>query len=234
MSNVQAILKYQEADKKLYAIERELSQSPERKEYAKAKKFLMGASERLDLLDGKAKQCMAQATELVKSYQGAEEQLSEFSHVDELVESGADVSFYKKNAAALMDKLKKIKTALSALTKEIEATDDEFQKLKKQVKAMQKQFAEAQEKYNALKESKDGEVKQIKAELKKLSADVDEAFMTKYEAKRKEKIFPVVGKILSDGRCPFCSMELSLAAADKLKGGGVSECDDCHRILYGE
>ena len=233
MLNLQAVLKYQETDKKLYAIERELSASPERKEYSKTKKFLMAASERLDGLDAKAKQCMAQASELVKSYQGAEEQLAEFSHVDELLESGADISFYKKNATALMDKLKKIKSALSALIKEIEATDEEFNKLKKQVVSMQKQYAVAGEQYNALKASKEDEVKAIKQELKKLASDIKDDFLTKYEAKRKEKIFPVVGK-LTDGRCPFCSMELSLAAADKLKGGGVSECDDCHRILYGE
>jgi predicted nucleic acid-binding Zn-ribbon protein len=233
MLNLQAVLKYQETDKKLFAIERELSASPERKEYSKTKKFLMAASERLDSLDAKAKQCMAQASELVKSYQGAEEQLAEFSHVDELLESGADISFYKKNATALMDKLKKIKSALSALIKEIEATDEEFNKLKKQVVSMQKQYAVAGEQYNALKASKEDEVKAIKQELKKLASDIKDDFLTKYEAKRKEKIFPVVGK-LTDGRCPFCSMELSLAAADKLKGGGVSECDDCHRILYGE
>lgn len=233
MLDLQAVLKYQETDKKLFEIERELSASPERKEYAKAKKFLMAASEKLDGLDAKAKQCMAQATELVKSYQGAEEQLSEFSHVDELLENGADISFYKKNALALMEKLKKIKSALQALTKEIEATDEEFQKLKKQVVSMQKQYAEASEKYNEVKASREEEMTAIKKELKKLSVGIDEDFLTKYAAKRKEKIFPIIRKA-SGRRCPFCTMELSRRVEDKIKGGGVSECDDCLGILYGE
>ena len=37
---LQAILAYQEEDKKLYALERELAGCPERKDYIKRKKFL--------------------------------------------------------------------------------------------------------------------------------------------------------------------------------------------------
>ena len=40
MSQLQAILNYQEADKKLYKLERELAGCDERKEYVKFKKFL--------------------------------------------------------------------------------------------------------------------------------------------------------------------------------------------------
>lgn len=233
MSNLQAILEYQETDKKLYAIEREISSSAERKKYVKTKKFLQSASERLDALEAKAKQCKSQEAELAKNCLAAEEQLAEFSHIDELVQEGGDVSFYKKNAFALMEKLKKCEEALEQLKAEISETDKEFKTLKKQVIAAQKEYEEAQTQYNALKASKEAETSGLKAELKKLAANVDENLMSEYAAKRKEKIFPVVGK-LQDDRCPFCSMGLSIAAQEKLKNGGMSECDDCHRILYGE
>ena len=55
--------------------------------------------------------------------------------------------------------------------------------------------------------------------------------MEKYKTKRKEKVFPVVGK-LKDNRCPFCGMEPPLAARGKLNGGGVIECENCRRIIY--
>ena len=48
MAQLQAILKYQEIDAKIYKIERELSASEERKEYVKVKKFLESAPEKLD------------------------------------------------------------------------------------------------------------------------------------------------------------------------------------------
>lgn len=233
MSNLQAILAYQETDKKLFAIERELSSCDERKEYVKTKKFLQAAAEKLDALDSKARQCKGAAEELAEKYLAKEELLGEFANVDELVGGGADVSFYKKKALSLMDELKKIKADLSALIASINDTHDEYQKLKKQVIAMQKQYKDAQEKYDAVKTSKEAEVSAIKAELKKLSENVSAEVLERYENKRKEKIFPVVGK-LAKGRCPFCSMELSLAAADKLRGGGTIECDNCHRVLYDE
>ena len=68
MTNLQAILNYQEVDKELYAIERELAGSEERKEYVKMKKFLEAAPEKLDALDAKANALKAEAAGLNEKY----------------------------------------------------------------------------------------------------------------------------------------------------------------------
>jgi len=143
MSQLQAILNYQEIDKRLYALERELAGCEERKEYVKAKKFLETAADKLDAYDAKAAQLKNEAVELTKKYLKTEDTLKDFSHLDELVEGGADIAFYKKNALSISDQLKKIRSELNALTANINATHDEYQKLKKQVIAMQKQYKEA-------------------------------------------------------------------------------------------
>ena len=137
MSQLQAILNYQEIDKRLYALERELAGCEERKEYVKAKKFLETAADKLDAYDAKAAQLKNEAVELTKKYLKTEDTLKDFSHLDELVEGGADIAFYKKNALSISDQLKKIRSELNALTANINATHDEYQKLKKQVIAMQ-------------------------------------------------------------------------------------------------
>ena len=72
MSQLQAILNYQEIDKRLYALERELAGCEERKEYVKAKKFLETAADKLDAYDAKAAQLKNEAVELTKKY-GADE-----------------------------------------------------------------------------------------------------------------------------------------------------------------
>ena len=72
MVELQAILKYQEIDKKLYALERELAGCEERKEYLKTKKFLETAADKLDAFDAKAAQLKSAAVELTKKY-GADE-----------------------------------------------------------------------------------------------------------------------------------------------------------------
>ena len=231
MAQLQAILNYQEIDKQLYKLERELAACDERKEYVKVKKFLETAPEKLDALEVKAKSLRAEADELVKQYERAEDTLKEFEHLDELVDGGADIAFYKKKAQTIVDVLKKLKADLTALMNNIKATDAEFQKMKKQVLAVEKQAPEVAQKYKAVKASKDAERKEIEEKLETLAKDVSAELMAVYQTKRKEKIFPVVGQ-LNAGRCPFCSMEPPLAARNKLSSGGTLECDNCHRLIF--
>ena len=234
MSQLQAILKYQEIDKRLYALERELAGCEERKEYSESEEsFWKRRRISWTHIDAKAAQLKNAAVELTKKYLKTEDTLKDFAHLDELVEGGADIAFYKKNAVSIADQLKKIKAELAALTASINSTHDEYQKLKKQVIAMQKQYKDAYEKYNAVKASKEGDGKAIEAELSAATTGISAEAMEKYKIKRKERIFPVVGA-LKDNRCPFCGMEPPLAARSKLTGGGTIECDNCHRIIYSE
>ena len=228
---LQAILKYQETDAKLYKLEREIAGCDERKEYVKFKKFLEAAPEKLDALEVKAAALQSEATELTQKYNRAEEALNDFEHLDELVTSGADIAFYKKKAQALSDQLKKLKADLATLTANIKATDEEYKKLKKQVLSAQKQYAEATEKYKAVKAAREPEKKALEAELATLEKGVSAEMLETYRTKRKEKIFPVVGEMVGT-RCPFCSMEPPLAARNKLTGGASIECDNCHRIIF--
>ncbi len=233
MANLQAILHYQEVDTKLYKIEREIAGCDERKEYVKVKKFLETAPEKLDSLEVKATSLKTQADELMKKYEATEETLKDFEHLDELVNGGADIAFYKKKAQSIVDKLKKLKAELNTLATTIKETDAEYQKLKKQVISAQKQYAEVSEKYKAVKVSREAERKEIEVELSKIAKEVSAQMLEVYQTKRKERVFPVVGQLVGN-RCPYCSMEPPIAARNKLTGGGVIECDNCHRIIFGE
>ena len=226
---LQAILNYQEIDRKLFKLENELAESEERKKYAKLRKFLKTAPEKLDALETKANALSAEATQLSKKYEQTANMLSDFDNVDELINGGADVSFYKKKAQSIVESLRKIKAELNALVENIKATDDEYQKLKKQVKSAQKQYGEAEESYKAVELSRKAEKDGILAELAKAEKEVPAEMLVRYQTKRKEKIFPVVGQLYS-GRCPFCSMEPPLVAKSKLSSG--IECDHCHRIIF--
>ena len=233
MTQLQAILNYPETDRELYQIERELAGSEERKEYAKWKKFLESAPEKLDSLEGKATSLKGAVATLEAKYEKVAETLGEFNSLDELIEGGADVSFYKKKAQVVSEQLKKIKAEINELLKTITATSEEYQKLKKQVIVAQKNFRDAKEKYEALKATKEDVRKEIEGKLEELAKSVGEETLTKYKNKRKEKIFPVLGRMV-DKRCPFCSMEPPLAAVNKLTGGATIECDSCRRILFKE
>ena len=231
MSQLQAILNYQEIDAKLYKLEREIAGCDERKEYVKFKKFLETAPEKLDALETKATSLKAEAAELDKAYARMEETLKDFENLDELIGGGADIAFYKKKVQSVVDQLRKLKADLATLTTSIKETDAEFQKLKKQVISAQKQYAEASEKYKAVKAAREPEKKSLDAELAALEKEIPEKMLGIYKTKRKEKMFPIVGA-LNVGRCWFCGMEPPIAAQSRLSEG--YECDNCHRIIYKE
>lgn len=233
MAQLQAILKYQEIDAKIFKIERDLAASDERKEYVKVKKFLESAPEKLDALEMKARSLRAEAEELMKQYERLEETLKDFDNLDELVTGGADISFYRKKAQSKIEQLKKMRVDLNALMAAIKATDEEYQKVKKQVLSVEKKAPEIIKKYKELKAAKDAEKKPYETELAALEKEISAEFLEVYKMKRKEKIFPVVGQI-NGNRCPYCSMDLPIAARSKLSGGGWIECENhiCNRILF--
>ncbi len=233
MAQLQTILNYQDVDSKLYKIERELAASEARKEYAKVKKFLETAPEKLDALEVKAKALRAEYDGLTKKYEQTEETLKDFENLDELVKDGADIAFYKKKAQSIVEKLKKLKADLNVLVENIKATDEEYKKLKKQVLSIEKKAPEVYKAYKELKAQKDAEKKPYEEELAVLAKDIPANILEIYKTKRKEKIFPVVGQIAGN-RCPYCSMDLPIAARSKLSGGGWIECENhiCNRILF--
>ncbi len=233
MAQVEKLLKYQQEDSKLLSIEREAANSEERRNFTQAKAFLTKAPEKLDALESKAIELSALLERLNKQYEEISETLTDFENLDELVDGGADISFYKKNVLQITERLKSIRAEVSALTAAIKSSDDEYQTMKKKVISVQKQYAEYSEKYKAYKESKLKEMSQIQKELAVLEKDIDPEVMQKYQSKRSERIFPILCAV-KNGRCSKCGTELSLIGKEKIGSGNVTECDNCHRFLYSE
>ena len=229
MSQLQALLHYQEIDKKLIKIENEFAESEERKKYVKLQKFLKVAPEKLDALEAKATALKSEADGMVKKYEQVEAMLADFENLDELISGGADVAFYKKKAQSVVEQLKKLKADMNALVTAIKETDAEFQKMKKQVLVAEKQYGEASEVYKQAKKALGEGSKDIVDALAAAAKAIEPALFARYQIKRKEKIFPIVGEV-NGGRCPFCSMEPPIAAQKGLANG--IECDNCHRIIF--
>ena len=99
--------------------------------------------------------------------------------------------------------------------------------------SIEKKAPEVYKKYKELKAAKDAEKKPYEGELAAIEKEISAEMLDVYRTKRKEKIFPVVGQIMG-GRCPYCSMDLPIAARSKLSGGGWIECENhiCNRILF--
>ncbi len=233
MTQIEQLLKYQEEDSKLLKIERDAASSDEWKNYSQSKSFLTKAPEKLDAMDAKACELEAELHKISRKYEDIAETIKDFENLDDLVEEGADISFYKKNATQLQDKLKAIKAEINSLSKTVKAADEEYKAFKKKTISVQKQYTEFATAYQDYKKRKLVEMEQIKEELKKLSANIYPEVLKRYESKRSERIFPIICAVAGD-RCSKCGMELSIAGKEKLAHGEVTECENCHRFLFKE
>jgi len=234
MTELQALLKYQETDGKLKKIEQEIYGSDERKKYSQARKFMEGAGEKLDALDARAVELKRVATVLTKKYLELNDVLKEMnSELDEEFPDGADMTFYERNAQGLSDGIKALKNDINALIEKIKAAQDEYQHLKSQTIKMQKQYSEYKERFGKMKENHAAETEKITAELTALEEGITKENLQRYKNKRKENIFPVFVPMKND-RCSMCGMDLPIALRSKLEGGGLIECDSCHRFIYSQ
>lgn len=234
MSKLQELLRYQEADKELRKIEQEIAGSEERKKFVQAKKFMESAREKLEAQDRRAADLKNKRDELGARMEELNKTLAEYADLDEMMDDDGAVSFYKKNAQALADKLRALKNDLNKLLSEIASMTDEYKKLKSQTIAMQKQYKEYSEKMNELKQAHAAELKEIKSKLDRIAANVPADLLEKYDAKRKERVFPVLVPLTQAGTqigC-ICGVEFSLAQKEKLSGGNVIECEHCRRLVY--
>lgn len=231
MSQISQLLMYQQKDSELLKIEQEIAGSEERKKYVQTKSYLNKASEKLDKLEAQSQAILKHLDALNERYAEISETLKDFDHLDDLVEGGADLSFYQRNLSQLIDKIKGLKAEIAALTASAKETSEEYQSMRKKVIAAQKQYPELYAAFQDFKKSKQEQTDAISKELEGIASGIDPEVLRKYQAKRSERIFPIICEIKAD-RCSKCGIELSIADKDKVSAGKVVECENCHRILY--
>ncbi len=224
------LLEYQRTDGELRKIEQEIASSEEWKKYSQAKKFMSAAPAKLEAQDRRAAELLALRDSLEGRVEETSKAIEEYEDVEELLEGGADVGFYKKNAQALLDKLRALKGELGKLVSDVNAAVEEYKRFKEQTILMQRQYKEYSEKFKKVKDSRAQEVKVLNDKLKSLEGSISPRILEVYQIKRKEKIFPVVVPL--NGEFCICGRDFPLAQQGTLAGGNMVECENCHRLVY--
>ncbi len=225
------LLEYQKVDAELRKIEQEIAASEERKKFMQAKKFMETAREKLEAYDRHAVELKNLRDDLAARVEETTKAIAEYADLDEILEeSGGDISFYKKNAQALLEKLRAVKAELNKLIAEVNAASEEYKKFKDQTIAMQKQYKEYSEKFKAIKNERAEEVKKITEKLDAISKKIAPPILERYQQKRRERIFPIVVPLRGDF-C-MCGFEFPKYHQSELASGNVVECESCHRFIY--
>lgn len=230
MSVLNELLEYQKVDAQLRKIEQEVAASEEQKKYAQANKFMKSAPERFEAQDRRAAELAALREDLIRRAEDISKQIAEYSELEEMVEEGGDVSFYKKNAQALLNRLRGLRSEMQKLNADIASTVEEYDRFKKQGAAMQKQYKEYKAKRDELVNTHKDEVNSLRARLAEIAKKIPEDTLAKYQQKRKENIFPIIAPL--NGNMCVCGMDFPLALQERLAGGNVVECEHCRRFVY--
>lgn len=231
---IEKLLAYQDVDKKLKDIETELGKSEERKKTHSAQTFLKGVNEQIAALDGRAEELANTFSVLTSTYGKLCEEIKEYDGLD-VGDDLEQVAYIKKKAQALSNEIEALAATLENVTKEIGIVLKEFGKLKSETKAARTQYETYAPKYNALKDSKKDEIDAIRKELASIEKDIPADIMEKYKQRRKDRIFPVLNRATELGKSgAYCACGKALPDAQHktLLGGGIVECESCHRLLY--
>jgi len=228
---IEKLIKYQEIDEKLRAIEQELIHSEERSKLGQAMKFLDTAPEKLEKIDTRAGELYSIVGEFTTKYKELEDNISEYNGNIEKSEEIEVINFYKKSASKLYEQIKDLKNNINNILEELAEVNDSFDKMKNQTILMQRQYKEFKQKYSDLKVTKEDQMKKIEADLLKVSKGISVTLMEKYKQKRQDKMFPILYEV-NGKRCSQCGMEFSLSELSNLSNEKVIECENCRRLIY--
>lgn len=232
IQRLEQLLKYQEVDEKLYEIEKAIKGSTERKNYAKAKTLFTAALEKLDKLETDAVKINEKIASLEEDYNALLGDVAEFANIDEHLAQGGDISFYKKNAETLLNKLKSVKSELDKLYAIINESAVAYKNLKKETIKVQDFYKESKKVYDELKSSTVGDKEQFESQLKEIASGIEEELLVQYKAKRQEKVaMPILCALSADDRCK-CGTQLNISEKQKIAKGELVECENCRRLLY--
>lgn len=225
------ILAYQEVDAKLFELENELANDPNKQKCNSLNQTAKTSQTKSSQLEEQAAAILREMEELNKTLEVSRkkgEQLlglnaSEIS-ADEIDEKLALKDKVTQNLALLDKRLTKLAENINGVLAEFNRTIKNYNIAKEEYQ----KYKAAYDKNVAALEPK---INEFKTKLAEMSKAVEPKIMQTYLAKRNDKIFPVLVKL--DGTtCGRCRMELSASAISKLKEDKTLVCEHCRRIIY--
>ena len=238
MDKLALLYEYQQADMQLEAYERQLKNTPTRKQLIKLQNYLKKQQAVLREMENRTLVEQNALMEIDAQYDKMMELLNK---------NHKDISQYEEMSLDEMDY-----NVVKALVHEYETTYDNIIKQKKRAIAVQTKAEEtaarlktilthvsqAQREFNELRKQHEEELRAGSEELDRLrkaaaaaAAKVDPALLARYNRIKQNRSKPVT--LLKDGRCMGCNMELPSRDLAKLKkSDAIVECENCGRILY--
>jgi predicted nucleic acid-binding Zn-ribbon protein len=232
------LYEYQQADMQLEAYEKQLKNTPTRKQLIKLQNYLKKQQTVLREMENRTLVEQNALLEIDAQYDRMMELLNK---------KHKDIGQYEEMGLDEMDY-----NVVKDLVHEYETTYDNIVKQKRRAVTVQAKAEEsaarlktilthvsqAQKEFTELKKQHEDELRAGSEELDRLrkaaemaASKVDSTLLARYNRIKQNRSMPV--SLLMDGRCMGCNMELPSRDLAKLKkSDAIVECENCGRILY--
>ena len=232
---IKLLVEYQELDKEVKKIDDGILKTEEAVKYYQAGKFLQSVSDNLTDLDKKAQALLAKHNAVISKIKELNEIAKE--HIKALENCEDDeVAYISKKYKERSQELTNAENELNSVVKELEALNKEYLRLGAENKKMREQFAEFKPKFEEIKASKQGERNEFKKKQASLQSKIEPSLFSRYEAKRKDKKFPIVYGVAIDKKgtanCSYCGNAFSVITINDLTAGKLCDCDNCRSLIY--
>lgn len=229
--DIKKILEYQEKDRKVINLERDLDSSEDKKIYQSMQNVAKDAQARSASLDKTAEDVVRDYNNLKKAFEDNQKLLDnlEKKDLDSLDEKG--IQDLKELTNKIVSNLNYLEKKIMAQADSVKKILDEFDNTKKRYGMAKAKHSEHKQKFEVEKQKLEPEIQKLQSELASLEKGIDKDLLSRYKAKRTDKFFPIFVP-LRGSSCGGCMMELSVAQIEKLKKNGILECENCRRYIY--
>lgn len=230
---MEKMLEYQEIDKQLFQIQKQLGMSNSKKSTDSIQNEMSKLSNQIAEIENKAKRHYEifneLQTQIEKNLKNVE--ILNNQKIDALDEKGLDNFQEKSNI--VKKNITILEQNMLSLQKSIQKELEEYAKLNSQLKSM----IESNNVLKVQKEEKSKElepqIEELKNKLSTLQKSLDKNLFEKYLKRRNDNMMPVFVPLQND-RCGYCRMSLPVATVKKIQDGDMVECEQCRRYIFDE
>lgn len=228
------ILEYQKVDMEMTAIEQSFFKNDVYKNFTNNQNKLKAAAAKMKKITQEAWELSQSASVYKEKTENISKQLDELLSVVDEIEDLAEAEHYIKLINTLSD-------SLAALEKDAEKDkaqgakiNAEWNEILKIGQDLTKTVKQIKPEYDKIYEEVRKQREEVEARLKAIAKDVENEFIEKYIALKKDRKTRAFVKFDPEVRmCCGCNMELSGDTLAKLKKqGDWTECPNCGRILF--
>ena len=226
------ILKYQELDARLRAIEVELSNTEERKKTRVYLQYLKESEENLKKMEGIAADLNAKYATLKKQYESNVAFVEEYSlQVDKSLDED-ELNYLGKKLADLSKTIAAIEREAAEIAEEAEKIAKQFDDYKTKLPSVKKKYGEAKEKFDSVRKTREPEMIDIQRKKAALEKKIDPSLLAIYKELKTQNVLRPFVPLEGADRCGGCRVDLPKVSIATLEEKGFVRCGNCHRIIY--